>query len=378
MWPKRSSFAAGVGVTELGNYRQAPASWVVVISDVKGSTQAIEAGRYKDVNALGVASIVALRNAMGGLAVPYVFGGDGATLLLPSSRMAEATMAMQGIRNLARNGFDLEMRTGEVSVGELLDDGFEVLVARFRSSPHVDLAMLAGRGITEAERRIKASDESPPEGASKADFSGFECRWQPIPSRRGHFASLLVQATGDDAASTYRRVLGAISTILGEAAPGRPVAPETLELQRPGDRYDHEARVRSQAASGARYQLRNAVAKVSAMVGTQLMKRQVDALGFPGSTYRDEVVANTDFRKFDDMLRMVIDVTPQQREQIADMLDRERSAATLHYGLHIAATSLMTCAIGDYRGDHVHFVDGADGGYALAAKQLKRQLLEKP
>ena len=34
----------------------------------------------------------------------------------------------------------------------------------------------------------------------------------------------------------------------------------------------------------------------------------------------------------------------------------------------------MTCAISAYQGDHVHFIDGADGGYALAAKQLKGQL----
>jgi hypothetical protein len=27
-----------------------------------------------------------------------------------------------------------------------------------------------------------------------------------------------------------------------------------------------------------------------------------------------------------------------------------------------------------YDGNHLHFVDGAEGGYALAAKQLKAQL----
>ena len=43
------------------------------------------------------------------------------------------------------------------------------------------------------------------------------------------------------------------------------------------------------------------------------------------------------------------------------------------YGTHVANAALMTCAITSYRGDHVHLVDGADGGYALAAKQLKAQ-----
>ena len=41
---------------------------------------------------------------------------------------------------------------------------------------------------------------------------------------------------------------------------------------------------------------------------------------------------------------------------------------------HTSETALMTCVIDGYDGNHVHFVDGADGGYALAAKQLKAQL----
>lgn len=36
----------------------------------------------------------------------------------------------------------------------------------------------------------------------------------------------------------------------------------------------------------------------------------------------------------------------------------------------------MTCLIFDYDRDHFHFVDAADGGYALAAKQMKAQMAE--
>ena len=60
-------------------YQPLAADWCVVITDVEGSTVAIEQGRYKEVNAVGVASIVALTNVIKPLQVPYVFGGDGAT-----------------------------------------------------------------------------------------------------------------------------------------------------------------------------------------------------------------------------------------------------------------------------------------------------------
>ena len=41
-----------------------------------------------------------------------------------------------------------------------------------------------------------------------------------------------------------------------------------------------------------------------------------------------------------------------------------------------AIAALMTCFVRSYQGNHVHFVDGSNGGYALAAKQLKAQLAE--
>ena len=45
-------------------YAALPPDWFVVITDVQGSTRAIEEGRYKQVNALGAASIIALLNAV--------------------------------------------------------------------------------------------------------------------------------------------------------------------------------------------------------------------------------------------------------------------------------------------------------------------------
>jgi hypothetical protein len=369
-------FDSFVEVPEPEHYRPVPDSWLVVITDVKGSTKAIEAGRYKDVNALGVASIVALRNAVGDIRIPYVFGGDGATLLVPGSRRHQVEPALRGICSMARASFDFDMRAGIVPVGELRKEGYPVFAARYRASAAIDLAMLSGEGLTEAERRVKDPELSYQvgEGAALADFNGFECRWRPIPSRNGEVVSLLVKATTadrDEGAAVYRRIIEKIESAQAEFAPGRPVAPETLQLQRFRDGFDQEARIRSGEARGLVFWFRSLVAKLSAWIGTVLMKRRMNAFGFPGRAYKDEVTANTDFRKFDDMLRMVIDVTPAQHTAIEALLEQEHDEGAIVYGLHSAPTTIMTCAISDYRGGHVHFVDGSDGGYALAAKQLK-------
>ena len=373
-------FTDFVEVTNVAHYRPVPSDWSVVITDVIGSTVAIEAGRYKDVNALGVASIVALRNALGSLEIPYVFGGDGATILVPDSRRAAVEAALRGIRAMARESFGMDMRTSLVSIAELETAGHAVLVGRYRASPDVCFAMFTGNGLSEAERRVKDKQIGSryavsEDGAAAADFTGFECRWQPIPSQHGQVASILVQArasSSNEAAETYARVLRKIEAIL--ARDGRPVEAPRLQLQDFSGNFDTEAKIRSGHSSGLRFMIRRLVAKAEATIGRTLMERQRSALGFPGDVYKGQVVANTDFRKFDDTLRMVVDVDERELAQIREFLAGEHERGTLVYGIHVAGASLMTCAISEYQGNHVHFIDGADGGYALAAKQLKAQI----
>lgn len=45
-------------------YTKVPADWYILITDVVGSTKAIDSGHYKDVNLLGACSIIAVLNAV--------------------------------------------------------------------------------------------------------------------------------------------------------------------------------------------------------------------------------------------------------------------------------------------------------------------------
>lgn len=47
----------------------------------------------------------------------------------------------------------------------------------------------------------------------------------------------------------------------------------------------------------------------------------------------------------------------------------------MHYGLHLQDVALMTCCVPSVlTSEHVHFLDGGDGGYAAAAKQLTERI----
>ena len=116
-------------VTDRSHYRPIPDDWCIVLADIKGSTKAIEEGRYKDVNMIGAACISAVINAVPECNIPYVFGGDGATLAVPSSATASVKRALGTARRLSQNQFNLDLRVGIVPVGDVRDAGADVLVA---------------------------------------------------------------------------------------------------------------------------------------------------------------------------------------------------------------------------------------------------------
>jgi hypothetical protein len=368
-------------VADPKHYVDVPESWLMVLTDVEGSTRAIEAGRYKDVNALGVASIAAVQNAMPELEVPFVFGGDGATLAVPGSKRAGVEAALRGARELAQTAFGMRLRVGVIGVRALLDAGHKVRVARYRSSEHVALALFAGDGVTEAEAWLKAPPPGidcsvPEDGPTVMDFEGFECRWRPVRSQRGQVASVLVTALVNDEAeraAVYRRVIERLDDITRRSAIC-PVSLKSLKMNRRSDEHSVEAKVLSGHPDGPEYERRRKHAQSKTRIARALMLLGGSAGGFDGAAYKRELVANTDFRKFDETLRMVVDLEQREVDALRAFLAEQRAKGLLAYGVHCAPAALVTCIVRSYSGNHLHFVDGADGGYALAAKELKSQL----
>jgi hypothetical protein len=372
-------------VVDERHYVPAPADWLVVITDVRGSTRAIEAGRYKDVNALGASTIIAMRNALPKVQIPFVFGGDGATLLVPASEEPTVRGVLVGLRQMAQNAFSLELRCGMVSVRELNEHELDIKVAKFRVSPHISLAMLMGEGVATAESWIKSAEvghqfEVAQGKAAELDLEGFECRWQPIENRRGTMMSLLVQALpgGEPAERVrrYRAILSEINEILGKDA-GHPIDQEKMVMRGLFSDFSVEARAKSGASKGKLFKAMWSLSQSKSLIGKALMLLRREAGGFDGSTYLSEFVRNCDFRKFDETLRMVVDVSSAQVASLHLALKAARQRGEIAYGVHLSARALVTCHVRSYTGDNLHFIDGDAGGYALAAKQMKAQLSER-
>ena len=106
-----------------------------------------------------------------------------------------------------------------------------------------------------------------------------------------------------------------------------------------------------------------------------LMRFNIKLGSFVPKTYVQQLVENSDFRKYDDGLRMVLDCTPELERALTQLLTSAASAGIARYGLHRQDAAMMTCFTPSaLRSDHVHFIDGARGGYASAATALKAAL----
>jgi Protein of unknown function (DUF3095) len=356
-------------------YTPLPADWTVGMADIVQSTKAIAEKRYKAVNMAGAAVIAALTNALEGREFPFVFGGDGASFAVAPGDADIARAALAATAAWANSELGLTLRVALIPVAAIRARALDVRVARYAPSPNLSYAMFSGGGLAWADAAIKSGDfavtPAAPGGGPESwpDLSGLSCRFEEFHAVQGLILSLIVlPAPGADPAAF--RALTEEIVALAEASPdaGRPVPaqgpklgwpPQGVELEThtaPGGWFRRHARVL------ARTLLYFLIMRVGRPIGP-----------FSPARYMRQVVENSDYRKYDGGLRMILDCTPA----LADALERRLATASgiARYGVFRQDAAMMTCFTpSPLRSDHVHFVDGARGGYAAAASALKAAL----
>jgi hypothetical protein len=349
------------------NYVSVPSDWLVAVGDVIQSTSAIQAGRYKDVNLAGAATIVGILNACPGRDLPFAFGGDGGVVLVPSDLASQARDALKGVQQVARNALYLDIRCALVPVSAVRAQNRDVKLAYQTLAPKRKLAMMAGGGIDCAEAICKSA-----EGAAfvvtadattaDADLSGLSCRWKPLQAERGVMLSAIVRAKDESAAlpRIYRDLYDRIqSALLRDAC---PVAVSNLKSVWPPRGAPQE-----RAFGRTLFEVYG-----QSLLGLISEKTGLTIGGFSGQNYVRALPSHSDYRKFADSLRMVVDCSSREADGIESILRESNKAGLIDFGLHRASTALMTCFVSSTdEGGHVHFIDGGDGGYAMAAQELK-------
>jgi hypothetical protein len=376
------SFYSGIAVfrgfarlMEPALYSPLPDDWTVGVADIVNSTRAIAEKRYKAVNMAGAAVIASVSNALSGREFPFVFGGDGASFAVAPSDLAAAREALAATATWVKEDLDLEMRVALVPVAAIRSQGLDVRVARFGPSANLSYAMFSGGGLAFAEAAMKrgefAIEPAPP--GSQPDLSGLSCRFEEIPAARGLILSVLVLPARGADPTAYRKVIEDIIGVV-ERSPeaARPVPAGGPPLRWPPAGLDYEAR----AWRGGSLARRRAAVLAYTLFAYLIMRFGIRLGGFVPEVYTLQVVENSDFRKYDDGLRMILDCSTELEGALQQRLEAAAAKGIVRYGLHRQDAAMMTCFTRQAsRSDHVHFIDGARGGYASAAVALKAMMI---
>ncbi len=351
------------------NYRPLPDDWVIGFADVVGSTEAVANGRYKAVNMVGAGVIAAVGNALKRRSFPFVFGGDGASFAVSPGDGAAAQEALTAMAAFAREEFDFDLRVGIVPLRDIRAAGRDVRVARYGATPYCVYAMFMGGGLAWFEDEVKRGRHllPPAPAGARPDLSGLSCRWGVAPAKNGIVLSLIVAPRGDD--PRFPTLVDEIVKLaLATPASERPVTAASLKPGDPMKAIALETALRS--ASGMSRVLARALATYWYAGMTVFFGLKLKGAGVDATAYKNDLVVNADFRQFDDGLRMTLDCTGE----FADKLEARLAAAEdyAHWGTFRQEAAQVTCfAPSVTERGHVHFVDGAGGGYTMAAKAMK-------
>lgn len=373
-YQRLAHFADFKGITKDDNFHAVPNGWIIVVTDIIDSTHEIEKGHYKDVNTIGVASIVSAHNAIEDIEFPYVFGGDGATFLAPLEYRDKIEKELKALKEISRRGFNLDLRIGLISVDEILAEGASIEIAKFKIIGEKSVAIFRGGGIALAEQKLKENNEKYQiTGRIKhmVDLKSLSCRWNAIPAKRGKNLSLIVHVTDENDMHVYDDILKKLEDLYdGKLENANPVNFDKMSYKSFFECYNNEKRLHTSKWSIAFFKR-----IASIFISVLLFKIGIPKKIYDPTPYARSMGTHSDYRKFDDKLLMSIDCSPKQIDLIKTYLDDLFQKGEIKYGLHISNNTIMTCFVnGLGQGKHIHFIDGDSGGFAMAAKEFKARL----
>lgn len=354
-------------------FSMVPKDWHVIITDIKGSTSAVESGLNETVNFVATGSIVAVLNLAfkAKIAIPFFFGGDGATFIVPSILIDLALKKLTIFRKNTLQNFNIDLRVGTVPVAQLYEEGYEINICKYAVSDFFSIPVVLGDGLNYAESLIKAEDYSlsrEEDLVEELDLNGMQCRWDRIapPENINEVITLLVMAPKiENQAVAFSKVIENIDEIYGEIKKRQPISVDKLKFNSTFQRMSTEMRAR--------------IGKIRffELVRDWFVNSfgPIYFLTANGKKYLNRLVEMSDTLVLDGKINTVICGDEQQRMKLVKVLDQLENDGEIIYGLFISPDSVMSCYVRDLKDDHIHFVDGAGGGYTQAAKMLKGKMI---
>lgn len=362
-------------LTEEHLFFKIPSNWHVIITDVKNSTAAIGEGMHETINLVATGCIVAVLNIAykENITVPFFFGGDGASFIIPPSILDKSIKSLLLHRENTLANFKLDLRVGHVPVSDIYEQEHALNISKLRTSGLFAIPVLLGDGLTYAERKIKGPDYSFTLFDSineELDLSGMQCRWDKIQPPKNSFevVSLLVIAReGIKQTLAFKKVIDSIDSIYGTVQNRQPISESKLKLKSTFAKIALEMNVRM----GGFRPFYLIASWIKTSLGYFYFKTK------KGKMYLRSLVEMSDTLVIDGRINTVITGTSNQRELLQNELNKLENDGEIIYGLHVSSESVMSCYVRNLKDKHIHFVDGAEGGYTKAAGMIKLKIVNR-
>ncbi len=359
-------------VGDIGHFHRVPDSWHIVAADIKNSTKAIAKGQHNSVNLIATGAVIAIINIAykAKINIPFFFGGDGAIALVPQEILHETLNALQKHKKNTLKNFKLELKTGSLPVKTIYQEKIQLKIAKLKVNDDLNIPVVLGDALHYAEDLIKNTlpqQEIIPDH-KPLDLEGMECKWDKIkPPKNGQEVVSLIVISKDDTKSSkiFAEVLKAIDDIYGSPSRRKPITARRLKLKANLRKINAEMKAKL-GKFNLPYFLKS---WMIGQYGKHIWLKKDNS-----KIYLKKLVALTDTLTIDGRINTVISGTPQQRDALTGYLDNLENSGKIAYGIHVSEESIMSCYVRDINThEHIHFVDGGNGGYTKAAKSLKRK-----
>ncbi|XMO85523.1 DUF3095 family protein [Algibacter sp. AS12] len=354
-------------------FKQIPNNWSIVITDIKGSTASVQKGLSELVNLIATGSIVAALNIAKkqSIDIPFFFGGDGATLLIPPVLLHDIMEALILHQENIKKEFDIYLRVGHVPISQVYKNNQELKITKASINKLLTIPVVLGNGLHFAENLIKSKDavvDNLNKQTDVLDLDGMECRWNkiPPPENSNEVVSLLISATNEpDQAPIFKSILEKTDELYGPLKNRNPISVPKLKLN-----FNYKKIKTELKASNKKFGVRNFLKVwITGLIGNFYYLPNKT-----GRKYLKELTQLSDILVIDGRINMVISGTSKQRKLLTTFLDGLEKNKSIVYGIHVSNRSIMSCYVQNRNAKHIHFVDGGSSGYTRAAKVIKRKL----
>jgi len=291
-------------------------------------------------------------------------------------------ISLLGVKNIIKRQFDLDLRVGSVTMSEVIMRGGKIYYGSIPRGKEDFQFYFRGDGISIADKIIKdkiSLNAHLNSSEIESKIEGVSCRLLPFLPIRGKILCLIVEPIVkiEDEDIIFKKFFDVLKK---EGSLDRLKPLSILNHKRPWLSKFWKSEAQLNSGGNKIFQIYKSRFKVifESILGTLFFKLNFSNpfVGKP-SQYTERLLLQSDWIKMDGVLRLVLDITGDEKESILNILKIMYLEKKIFYGFHESPTAVMTCHLISYKGDnHSHFIDGSDGGLTMAANNLKKQKKE--